>query len=119
MDVKVGKNKYKITFTIVVAIGAVMVSAISWFTMIQVNMATMQEEINSLGRIIENQEDKNQVDQSLRQLKQEMDNLFKASPDLKDILLFFDFYAWVDSKLENKTMLRVLEERYAKIQENH
>jgi hypothetical protein len=58
MDVKVGRNKYKITFTIVVAVGAIMVSAISWFTMIQVNMATMQEEINSLSRIIENQEDK-------------------------------------------------------------
>ena len=51
MDVKVGKNKYKVTLPIVMAIGAVIVSAISWFSMLQVNMATMQSEIDKLNVI--------------------------------------------------------------------
>ena len=61
MDIQVGKNKYKVTLTLVIAVGAILVSAISWFTMIQVNMATMQEEINSLSKIIETQESRVQA----------------------------------------------------------
>lgn len=61
MNVQVGKNKYKVTLTLVIAVGAILVSAISWFTMIQVNMATMQEEINSLSKIIETQESRVQA----------------------------------------------------------
>ncbi len=61
MDVKVGKNKYKVTLPIVMAIGAVIVSAVSWFSMLQVNMATMQSEIDKLNVIILNQEDKVQA----------------------------------------------------------
>ena len=61
MDVKVGKNKYKLTLPIVLAVGAALVSAISWFSMIQVNMATMQSEIDKLNVIIINQEDKVQA----------------------------------------------------------
>lgn len=61
MDIQVGKNKYKVTLTLVIAVGAILASAISWFTMIQVNMATMQEEINSLGKIIETQESRVQA----------------------------------------------------------
>ena len=61
MDIKVGKNKYQITFPILVTIGAVLVSAISWFTMLQVNMATMESEIDRLSVIIEKQEDKVQA----------------------------------------------------------
>ena len=57
MDIKVGKNKYQITFPILVTIGAVLVSTISWFTMLQVNMATMESEIDRLSVIIEKQED--------------------------------------------------------------
>ena len=53
MDIKVGKNKYQITFPIIVTVGAVLVSAISWFTMLQVNMATMESEIDRLSVIIE------------------------------------------------------------------
>ena len=61
MDIKVGKNKYQITFPILVTIGAVLVSDISWFTMLQVNMATMESEIDRLSVIIEKQEDKVQA----------------------------------------------------------
>jgi hypothetical protein len=61
MDIKVGKNKYQITFPILVTIGAILVSAISWFTMLQVNMATMESEIDRLSVIIEKQEDKVQA----------------------------------------------------------
>ena len=61
MDIKVGKNKYQITFPILVTIGAVLVSAISWFTMLQVNMATMESEIDRLSVIREKQEDKVQA----------------------------------------------------------
>ena len=61
MDVKVGKNKYKLTLPIVLAVGAALVSAISWFSMIQVNMATMQSEIDKLNVIILSQEDKVQA----------------------------------------------------------
>ena len=61
MDIKVGKNKYQITFPILVTIGAVLVSAISWFTMLQVNKATMESEIDRLSVIIEKQEDKVQA----------------------------------------------------------
>ena len=61
MDIKVGKNKYQITFPILVTIGAVLVSAISWFTMLQVNMVTMESEIDRLSVIIEKQEDKVQA----------------------------------------------------------
>ena len=61
MNIQVGKNKYKVTLTLVIAVGAILASAISWFTMIQVNMATMQEEINSLGKIIETQESRVQA----------------------------------------------------------
>lgn len=61
MNVQVGKNKYKVTFTLIIAVGAILASAISWFTMIQVNMATMQEEINSLSKIIETQESRVQA----------------------------------------------------------
>ena len=61
MDIQVGKNKYKVTLTLVIAVGAILASAISWFTMIQVNMATMQEEINSLSKIIETQESRVQA----------------------------------------------------------
>ncbi len=61
MNIQVGKNKYKVTLTLVIAIGAILASAISWFTMIQVNMATMQEEINSLSKIIETQESRVQA----------------------------------------------------------
>ena len=61
MDVKVGKNKYKLTLPIVLAVGAALVSTISWFSMIQVNMATMQSEIDKLNVIILNQEDKVQA----------------------------------------------------------
>ena len=42
-------------------LGAIIVSAISWFTMLQVNMATMQSEIDKLNVIILNQEDKVQA----------------------------------------------------------
>ena len=61
MNVQVGKNKYKVTLTLIIAVGAILASAISWFTMIQVNMATMQEEINSLSKIIETQESRVQA----------------------------------------------------------
>ena len=61
MDIKVGKNKYQITFPIIVTVGDVLVSAISWFTMLQVNMATMESEIDRLSVIIEKQEDKVQA----------------------------------------------------------
>ena len=61
MDIQVGKNKYKVTHTLIIAVGAILASAISWFTMIQVNMATMQEEINSLSKIIETQESRVQA----------------------------------------------------------
>lgn len=61
MDVKVGKNKYQVTLPIVLTLGAIIVSAISWFTMLQVNMATMQSEIDNLNVIILNQEDKVQA----------------------------------------------------------
>ena len=61
MDIQVGKNKYKVTLTLIIAVGAILASAISWFTMIQVNMATMQEEINSLSKIIETQESRVQA----------------------------------------------------------
>ena len=61
MDVKVGKNKYQVTLNIVLTLGAIIVSAISWFTMLQVNMATMQSEIDKLNVIILNQEDKVQA----------------------------------------------------------
>tara|TARA_R100001198_G_C5220141_1_gene202600 strand:- start:1310 stop:1546 length:237 start_codon:yes stop_codon:yes gene_type:complete len=61
MDVKVGKNKYQVTLPIILALGAILVSAISWFTMLQVNMATMQSEIDKLNVIILNQEDKVQA----------------------------------------------------------
>ena len=61
MDVKVGKNKYQVTLPIVLTLGAIIVSAISWFTMLQVNMATMQSEIDKLNVIILNQEDKVQA----------------------------------------------------------
>ena len=61
MDVKVGKNKYQITLPIVLTLGAIIVSAVSWFTMLQVNMATMQSEIDKLNVIILNQEDKVQA----------------------------------------------------------
>jgi|TARA_R100001460_G_scaffold97044_1_gene139526 hypothetical protein len=61
MDVKVGKNKYQITLPIVLTLGAIIISAISWFTMLQVNMATMQSEIDNLNVIILNQEDKVQA----------------------------------------------------------
>ena len=61
MDVKVGKNKYQVTFPIILTLGAILVSAISWFTMLQVNMATMQSEIDKLNVIILNQEDKVQA----------------------------------------------------------
>tara|TARA_R100000234_G_C4911874_1_gene140247 strand:+ start:377 stop:613 length:237 start_codon:yes stop_codon:yes gene_type:complete len=61
MNIQVGKNKYKVTLTLVIAVGAILASAISWFTMIQVNMATMQEEINSLSKIIETQESRVQA----------------------------------------------------------
>ena len=49
-----------IRFT-VMAIGAVIVSAVSWFSMLQVNMATMQSEIDKLNVIILSQEDKVQA----------------------------------------------------------
>ena len=61
MDVKVGKNKYQVTLPIVLTLGAIIVSAISWFTMLQVNMATMQSEIDKLNVILLNQEDKVQA----------------------------------------------------------
>ena len=61
MDIQVGKNKYKVTLTLIIAVGAILASAISWFTMIQVNMATMQEEINSLSKIIETLESRVQA----------------------------------------------------------
>tara|TARA_A100001201_G_scaffold93087_1_gene81054 strand:- start:375 stop:611 length:237 start_codon:yes stop_codon:yes gene_type:complete len=61
MDVKVGKNKYQVTLPLVLTLGAIIVSAISWFTMLQVNMATMQSEIDNLNVIILNQEDKVQA----------------------------------------------------------
>ena len=61
MDIKVGKNKYQITFPILITIGAVLVSAISWFTMLQVNITTMESEIDRLSVIIESQEDKVQA----------------------------------------------------------
>tara|TARA_R100001082_G_C4264828_1_gene117106 strand:+ start:49 stop:285 length:237 start_codon:yes stop_codon:yes gene_type:complete len=61
MNIQVGKNKYKVTLTLVIAVGAILASAISWFTMIQVNMATIQEEINSLSKIIETQESRVQA----------------------------------------------------------
>jgi hypothetical protein len=61
MDVKVGKNKYQVTLPIILTLGAILVSAISWFTMLQVNMATMQSEIDNLNVIILNQEDKVQA----------------------------------------------------------
>jgi hypothetical protein len=61
MDVKVGKNKYQVTLPIVLTLGAIIVSAISWFTMLQVNMATMQSEIDKLNVIILNHEDKVQA----------------------------------------------------------
>ena len=61
MDVKVGKNKYQVTLPLVLTLGAIIVSAISWFTMLQVNMATMQSEIDKLNVIILNQEDKVQA----------------------------------------------------------
>ena len=59
--IKVGKNKYQVTLPIVLTLGAIIVSAISWFTMLQVNMATMQSEIDKLNVIILNQEDKVQA----------------------------------------------------------
>ena len=49
MDIQVGKNKYKVTATLIKAAGAILVSAISWFTMLQVDMTAMQKDINNLN----------------------------------------------------------------------
>ena len=49
MDIQVGKNKYKVTATLIMAAGAILVSAFSWFTMLQVDMTAMQKDINNLN----------------------------------------------------------------------
>tara|TARA_R100000458_G_C8269231_1_gene244025 strand:- start:2043 stop:2234 length:192 start_codon:yes stop_codon:yes gene_type:complete len=49
MDIQVGKNKYKVTATLLMAAGAILVSAISWFTMLQVDMTAMQKDITNLN----------------------------------------------------------------------
>jgi hypothetical protein len=66
-----------------------------------------------------NQSNKEQVNELLNAFKIEIDKAFKGAPELEDILLFFDFYTWIDSKLEQKTMLKVLKERYKTTQQNY
>ncbi|MCH2021253.1 MAG: hypothetical protein MK207_02135 [Saprospiraceae bacterium] len=52
-------------------------------------------------------------------LKEDTLNIFINKPEAESILLFFDFYAWIDSKIENKSMLQVLKERYEKAQQQY
>ena len=52
-------------------------------------------------------------------LKEDTLNIFINKPEAESILLFFDFYAWIDSKIENKSMLQVLRERYEKAQQQY
>ena len=58
MQVQIGKNKYKVTLPIIIFIGAIFASSISWFISLQVNMTVMQQDIESLNQKINNEKSK-------------------------------------------------------------
>jgi hypothetical protein len=49
------------------------------------------------------------------ELKNKLVQLFRSHPEEKKILNYFDLMAWVDSKIEGKSIASVLEERYKKV----
>jgi len=59
--------------------------------------------------------DKKEEKEIFTRLKKNLLNLFKANPEEKKLLNYFDLPAWIDSKIEKRTMAEILEDRYRRL----
>ena len=52
MDVQVGKNKYKVTLTILIGAFTILVSSIGWVLSLQMSVAATEKDIAELNDIL-------------------------------------------------------------------
>ena len=80
MDIQVGKNKYKVTATLLLTVGAIIVSAVSWFTMLQVDISAMQKDIENLKAEVEHLEKRLEQTNNEIKMKQDRETYWKFYP---------------------------------------
>jgi hypothetical protein len=62
--------------------------------------------------------DKKQEKEAFSRLKKSLDDLFKAHPEEKKLLSYFDLPGWVDSKIEKRPLSEILHDRYKRLFES-
>jgi len=62
--------------------------------------------------------DKKQEKEAFSRLKKSMNDLFKAHPEEKKILSYFDLEGWIDSKIEKRSLSEILRDRYKRLFES-
>ena len=82
MDIQVGKNKYKVTATLILTVGAILVSAVSWFTMLQVDITAMQKDIENLQQEVQQLEKQLEQTRNEVKTKQDRETYWKKYPDV-------------------------------------
>lgn len=81
MDIQVGKNKYKVTATLILTVGAILVSAVSWFTMLQVDITAMQKDIQNLQEEVTHLEKQLEQTRNEVKTKQDRETYWKSYPE--------------------------------------
>lgn len=81
MDIQVGKNKYRVTATLILTVGAILVSAVSWFTMLQVDITAMQKDIENLQEEVEHLEKQLEQTRNEVKTKQDRETYWKSYPE--------------------------------------
>ena len=66
-DIQIGKNKYKVTFTIIAGAFAILVSSIGWVLSLQMTVAATEKEIAALKIQVE----------SMKEIEDEIDDVIK------------------------------------------
>ena len=90
MDVQVGKNKYKVTLTILVGAFTVLVSSIGWILSLQMSVASTEKDIAELklqlATIKEIEEIVDEVDKKQAIIENEMRSIMSDHSSFNDIL---------------------------------
>jgi len=90
MDVQVGKNKYKVTFTILAGAFTILVSSIGWILSLQMSVAATEKDIAELklqlASIEKIEEIVDEVDKKQAIIENEMRSIMSDHSGFNDIL---------------------------------
>ena len=102
MDVQVGKNKYKVTLTILIGAFTVLVSSIGWILSLQMSVASTEKEIAELklqlATIKEIEEIVDEVDKKQAIIENEMRSIMSDHSGFNAVLKQLNLAGYGDSR---------------------